>query len=62
MSGCGKANQISVGVDLSAPASVPFFLLSSAKSLLKQNQVQRALLEHATAALVGTLASTFSLE
>ena len=36
--------------------------LSSAKSLLKQNQVQRALLEHAIAALVGTSASTFSLE
>ncbi|MCS3840327.1 hypothetical protein HNR03_004951 [Pseudomonas sp. JAI111] len=51
MSGCGKANQISAGADLSAPASVPFFLLSSAKSLLKQNQVQRALLEHASAAL-----------
>lgn len=36
--------------------------LSSAKSLLKQNQVHRALLEHAIAALVGTSASTFSLE
>jgi NodT family efflux transporter outer membrane factor (OMF) lipoprotein len=35
--------------------------LSSAKSQLKQNQVQRAVMEHAIAALVGVSASQFSL-
>lgn len=35
--------------------------LSSARSQLKQNQVQRALIEHAIAALVGASASQFSV-